>query len=588
MSFLPTDPSLFAGRAISGFAASHPRHVQRVDGGVIRLAPMASGQVALVVGGGSGHYPAFAGLVGAGMAAGAVCGNIFASPSAGQVMRVGSAVERGGGLLLAFGNYAGDVLHFSLGAERLRRQGIDVRIVTVTDDIASAGADQPELRRGIAGGLAVYKVAGAAAEAGLPLDAVERLARKANARTRTLGVAFSGCTLPGASEPLFTVPRGRMAIGMGLHGEPGLSEGPLCDADSLAALLVERVLAERPPEVAAANQRVVVLLNGLGGFKYEELFVLFAAVHEQLQRAGVEMADCECGELVTSLDMAGVSLSLFWLDEELEAFWSAPADSPAYRRGSITAPPAVTQGDAQAAAARPKANPEPAAPLRSANLTEPQRALLARFAAVETVLSQRVDELGALDAVAGDGDHGLGMLRGIQGANTAVHRALARGGGSGEALMEAGEAWSDHGGGTSGALWGGGLLAAGQALASAPQLNEHQQVVTAVNAALQAVRDLGRAAVGDKTMLDALEPFHSRLQSNLQAGLDLDQALRNAAEAALQAAQATAGLLPRLGRARPHGERSLGHPDPGALSLAYCLIAASQPTASSDPSPAES
>lgn len=573
MSFLPTDPSVFADRAIDGFAAAHPRHVQRVDGGVIRLAPMANGQVGLVVGGGSGHYPAFAGLVGAGMAAGAVCGNIFASPSAGQVVRVANAVEHGGGLLLAFGNYAGDVLHFSLGAERLRRQGIDVRIVTVTDDVASAGADQPELRRGIAGGLAVYKVAGAAAEAGLPLDAVERLARKANARTRTLGVAFSGCTLPGASEPLFSVPDGRMAIGMGLHGEPGLSEGPLCDADTLAALLVERLLAERPPEVPAANQRLVVLLNGLGGFKYEELFVLFASVRERLQQTGVELADCECGELVTSLDMAGVSLSLFWLDEELEPLWRAPADSPAYRRGS--AAPA-------AAAASPWARPTAeAAPARSAPtpLTEPQRALLARFAAVEAELSQRVEELGALDAVAGDGDHGLGMLRGAQGAKAAVGNTLARGGTTGDALMEAGEAWSDHGGGTSGALWGGGLLAAGQALTRGAELDDAEQVLTAATAALKAVRDLGHAALGDKTMLDALEPFQTRLQSDLQAGLALEQALGHAAEAALQAAQATTGLLPRLGRARPHGERSLGHPDPGAMSLAYCLIAAIQPSA---------
>jgi dihydroxyacetone kinase len=264
------------------------------------------------------------------MAAGAVCGNIFASPSAGQVVRVGSAVERGGGLLLAFGNYAGDVLHFSLGAERLRRQGIDVRIVTVTDDIASAGG-------------------------------------------------------------------------------------------------------------------------------------------------------------------------------ELEPFWSAPADSPAYRRGSSITPPAGSQGGAQA-------NPEPEVPSGSVNLTEPQRALLARFAAVEADLSQRVDELGALDAVAGDGDHGLGMLRGSQGAHAAVRSALARGCSTGEALMEAGEAWSDHGGGTSGALWGGGLLAAGQALAQAPGQNDPQQVVIAVGAALQAVRDLGQAALGDKTMLDALEPFQARLQ----------------------------------------------------------------------------
>ena len=545
MSYLPTDASDFASKAIDGFVAAHPRHVQRTDGGVIRLAPIPAGQVGVVVGGGSGHYPAFAGLVGRGLAAGAVCGNIFASPSAGQVLRVGSAVERGAGLLLSFGNYAGDVLHFTLGAERLRHQGIDVRIVTVTDDIASAPIDQPELRRGIAGGLVVYKVAGAAAEAGLPLDEVERLARKANGRTRSLGVAFSGCTLPGASQPLFEVPSGRMAIGMGLHGEPGLSEGPLTDANSLAALLVERLLAERPADVPEDQQRLVVLLNGLGSFKYEELFVLFGAVNQELLSRGVVLADCECGELVTSLDMAGVSLSLCWLDAELEGFWSAPADSAAYRRGALTP------------------------------LPQAQNALLGRFEAVEKALEQRAEELGALDAVAGDGDHGLGMLRGIRGARQSAIHACTRGCSTGEVLMEAGEAWSDHGGGTSGALWGGALLAAGNSIAQGNELGA-TEIAAAFDAALQAVVGLGKAAPGDKTMVDALQPYCQKLHSELQAGVPLDQALHIAAETCLLAAKATAEMLPKLGRARPHGSRSLGHPDPGAMSLAYCLIAATQ------------
>ena len=545
MSYLPTDASDFASKAIDGFVAAHPRHVQRTDGGVIRLAPIPAGQVGVVVGGGSGHYPAFAGLVGRGLAAGAVCGNIFASPSAGQVLRVGSAVERGAGLLLSFGNYAGDVLHFTLGAERLRRQGIDVRIVTVTDDIASAPIDQPELRRGIAGGLVVYKVAGAAAEAGLPLNEVERLARKANGRTRSLGVAFSGCTLPGASQPLFEVPSGRMAIGMGLHGEPGLSEGPLTDADSLAALLVERLLAERPADVPEDQQRLVVLLNGLGSFKYEELFVLFGSVNQELLSRGVVLADCECGELVTSLDMAGVSLSLCWLDAELEGFWSAPADSAAYRRGALTP------------------------------LPQAQNALLGRFEAVEKALEQRAEELGALDAVAGDGDHGLGMLRGIRGARQSAIRACTRGCSTGEVLMEAGEAWSDHGGGTSGALWGGALLAAGNSIAQGSELGA-TEIAAAFDAALQAVVGLGQAVPGDKTMVDALQPYCLKLRSELQAGVALDQALQIAAETSLLAAKATAEMLPKLGRARPHGSRSLGHPDPGAMSLAYCLIAATQ------------
>ena len=581
MTHLPTDPSVFASQAIDGFVQAHPRHVCRVDGGVVRLAPIPAGQVGVVTGGGSGHYPAFAGLVGRGLAAGAVCGNIFASPSAGQVYRVGSAVERGAGLLLAFGNYAGDMLHFSLGAERLRRQGIDVRIVAVTDDIASAPADQSELRRGIAGGLVVYKIAGAAAEAGCDLDAVERLARKANGRTRSLGVAFSGCTLPGASEPLFAVPHQRMAIGMGLHGEPGLSEGPIVSAQELAALLVERLLAERPADVDPAQQRLVVLLNGLGTFKYEELFGLFGAVAAELRAAGVEMADCECGELVTSLDMAGVSLSVCWLDGELEPLWMAAADSPAYRRGMFE-----RHSDAPAGGARSSAGGAPAAPAPDPGAASAgsgsagQRELLERMRAVQRELIARQEELGGLDAVAGDGDHGLGMVRGIQGALASAERTVARGGSTAALLIEAGEAWSDQGGGTSGALWGGALMAAGEQLATAASSAggsiDGEAVAAAVAAALQAVTTLGKAAPGDKTMVDALQPFSNRLQSGVRAGESLEQALHQAAAASYEAALATAQLLPRLGRARPHGERSLGHPDPGAMSLAYCLMAATR------------
>jgi dihydroxyacetone kinase len=579
MAHLPTDPAVFASKAIDGFVQAHPRHVRRVDGGVVRLAPIPAGQVGVVVGGGSGHYPAFAGLVGRGLAAGAVCGNIFASPSAGQVYRVGTAVERGAGLLLAFGNYAGDVLHFNLGAERLRRQGLDVRTLAVTDDIASGPADQPELRRGIAGGLAVYKIAGAAAEAKLDLDAVERLAQKANARTRSLGVAFSGCTLPGASEPLFAVPHQRMAIGMGLHGEPGLSEGPIVPAEELAALLVERLLAERPAEVNPAEQRVVALLNGLGSFKYEELFVLFGAVAAELRGAGVVLADCECGELVTSLDMAGVSLSLCWLDEELEPLWMAAADTPAYRRGVFDKhPDAPAAGGSSSTAASPAAPAADSLPASagSGSGSAGQQLLLERLRAVDQELQQRQEELGALDAVAGDGDHGLGMVRGLQGALTSAVSTVARGGSTAALLIEAGEAWSEQGGGTSGALWGGALVAAGEQLARAEAI-DGEAIAAAVAAALGAVMALGKAAPGDKTMVDALQPFSDRLQAGLQAGESLELALHNGAAASWEAALATAALVPKLGRARPHGARSLGHPDPGAMSLAYCLTAATRP-----------
>ena len=214
-------------------------------------------------------------------------------------------------------------------------------------------------------------------------------------------------------------------------------------------------------------------------------------------------------------------------------------------------------------------------PPDEARLSGPARALLARWAAVEATLETHAEELGALDAVAGDGDHGLGMLRGVRGARQRAQMVLARGAGFGEMLLEAVEAWSDHGGGTSGALWGGALMAAGAQLASSPSPTP-EQLSAAVAAALQAVIQLGRASLGDKTMVDSLQPFSTRLQAELQAGAPLDQALKQAAAAALAGAKATADLLPKLGRARPHGQRSLGHPDPGAMSLAYCLLAAVQ------------
>ena len=589
MSRLITNPDAFAAAAIKGFVEAHPRHVIAIDGGVMRLAPIPDGQVGLLVGGGSGHYPAFAGLVGAGLAAGAACGNIFASPSAGQVHRVGQAVERGGGLLLAFGNYAGDVLHFTQGAERLRADGFDVRIVTVTDDIASAGPDHKEQRRGIAGGLAVYKVAGAAAEAGQSLDAVERIAQRANGRTRSLGVAFSGCTLPGADKPLFTVPPGRMALGMGLHGEPGLGEGPITDAQHLAQMLVEQLLDDLPEGVNPQTERVVVLLNGLGGFKYEELFNLFGAVTDRLKAEGVVVADCECGELVTSLDMAGVSLTLFWVDSELESLWNAPADSPAYRRGLMqlpgpSSPPISNHPNANHPNASHPTVDHPPTPRQqastqtvataSAQSAEGQAAaasLLQALKLLQREFAARENELGQLDAIAGDGDHGLGMARGVNGAVEAAHRIASAGGDVKQLLLAAGEAWSDCGGGTSGALWGAGLRAAGMDLkSSTPTPGDW---IGAVGVAAAAVQQLGNAVPGDKTMVDALVPFHQGLERGWQAGDGVAQTVKAAALASQEAALATASLLPRLGRARPHAEKSLGHPDPGAMSFAYGVMA---------------
>ncbi|MCU1553376.1 MAG: PTS-dependent dihydroxyacetone kinase, dihydroxyacetone-binding subunit DhaK [Arthrobacter sp.] len=337
MTRLFNEPAAFADEMTEGFVASHGRWVKRVSGGVVRNTKSTPDTVALVIGGGSGHYPAFAGLVGQGLAHGAAMGNLFASPSAQQIYNVAKAANNGAGVLLGYGNYAGDVLHFNQAQDRLRKEGIDCRSIAVADDVSSAPLAERTKRRGIAGDLTVFKVAAAAAEAGYSMDDVVAVAERANERTRSFGVAFTGCTLPGADQPLFSVPAGRMAVGMGIHGEPGIDETDVPTADELAELLVGKLITEIPDGVDTRGARVVPILNGLGSVKYEELFVVYRRVAQLLAEAGLEAVDPQVGELVTSFDMAGTSLTLFWLDEELETLWHAPADAPAFRRGAVTA-----------------------------------------------------------------------------------------------------------------------------------------------------------------------------------------------------------------------------------------------------------
>jgi len=565
MTRLLNAPNDFPAEAVHGFAVANPRYVQQVHGGVVRSTESPSGQVAVVLGGGSGHYPAFAGWIGPGMAHGVVCGNIFASPSASQVHSVVRAADNHGGVLLGFGNYAGDVLHFGQAADRLRAEGVDVRIVTVTDDIASDTAENSLLRRGIAGDLLVFKIAGAAAEAGCDLDEVERVARKANAHTRSLGMAFGGCTLPGADHALFEVPEATMAIGLGIHGEPGISSAPLGTADDVADALLDGILAEAPERgVDGYDGRVAVLVNGLGATKYEELFVVYARIADRLARLGITVVEPEVGEHVTSLDMEGLSLTLTFLDAELERYWTAPVDTPAFRRGASShrAPRVERVAVDEEAAIVPGL---PVSQELAARLSLAIDAMVACAAKNE-------QRLGDLDAVAGDGDHGQGMVLGTTGAAAAAHGALGAGAGARTLLVKAGEAWSESAGGTSGALWGSALAAMGNSLSDRAGACP-DELVTAVSAGTDAILRLGGATPGDKTMVDAIVPFIATLRSSRSQGESLRAAWAAATEVAGAAAEATALITAKRGRARTHGEHSLGHADPGATSFVLLMAA---------------
>jgi len=559
MTCIHDDPEAFAMTAIAGFASINSRTVRAVTGGVVRATATPEGKVAVVVGGGSGHYPAFAGFVGPGFADAAIAGDVFASPSSHFVAHVSRLAHRGGGILLGFGNYAGDVMNFGLAAERLKSLGIDVRIVAVTDDVASAPAEKASTRRGVAGDLVVFKIAGAAAEAGQDLDAVERVTIRANERTVTFGVAFTGCTLPGATKPLFTVPPQRMGIGLGIHGEPGISEDDILSASALAKLLVDRLLAEKP---AGFNGRVAALLNGLGCTKYEELFVLWVSVEAELKRAGLTIVAPEVGEYVTSLDMAGCSLTLTWLDDELEELWCAAADTPVLRRGAIIATEPAPALDEESEA------PLSFAPASAAS-REGAQCIATMVTKVAHALREAEEELGRIDALAGDGDHGMGMTRGSAAAADAAQKAVAAGAGAASTLAAAADAWADRAGGTSGALWGVALRNWSDELSDDAAISA-QAMAAGARAGLEAIMRFGRARVGDKTLVDSFAPFATTLADEVSKGQPLAAAWNAAARCATQAAEATAELTPKMGRAKAHTARSLGHPDAGAVSLALC------------------
>lgn len=555
------DPAEFTADAVAGFVDLHPDLVRQVTGGVVRRRRPADPKVAIVCGGGSGHYPAFMGYVGPGFADGAVIGNIFTSPSTAQAYSVARAANSGKGVIFTYGNYAGDVMNFGLAGDRLEAEGVPARQMIVTDDVASA----PELekRRGIAGDFMIFKIISAASEKGLDLDEVMAVGTKANQRTFTLGLGFSGCTFPGADEPLFTVPKGMMGLGLGVHGEPGLEDVPSLRASELADLLVTKLLAERPD---GAEDRVAAIVNGLGATKYEELYGLWGYIAPLLREAGLRIVAPEVGELITSLDMGGVSLTLTWLDDELEELWTAPCRSSAFTRGAVDAAAddvviddaeddadygiTITPGDADSQAVA--------------------QVVLAGLVAAQSAIHDAEAHLGELDAVAGDGDHGRGMVRGLDHAVAAATKAAEQQAGAAGLLAAAGDAWAEYAGGTSGVLWGAGLRAFGAVLGDVGEVSD-EQVVKACHAWLDALTELGKASVGDKTLLDSAVYFVEALEKDLAQGLV--PSWQAAAVVAETAALETAELSPKVGRARPLAARSLGTPDPGAVSFALCVQA---------------
>ncbi|MER9473643.1 dihydroxyacetone kinase subunit DhaK [Mesorhizobium sp. M0520] len=323
------DPVHFVDEMLQGIYKAHPAVTYAAgDMHCLVSARTRGAKVGIVTGGGSGHLPLFLGYVGDGMLDGAAVGGVFQSPSAEQIYQVTSHIDQGAGVLYIYGNYTGDIINFDMAAELADLDGIAVQQVVGNDDVASSVVGEEHKRRGVAGVFFVFKAAGAAAAEGLSLDEVTRLADKARSRTRTVGVALSSCVVPEIGHATFSIGEDEMEIGMGIHGEPGIIRKKLAYADAVVDEMMERIFAEQAYKL---GDSVAVLVNGLGGTPMEELYILFRRVSQLLEARGVTAKHVWVGEFATAMEMAGASISILHLDEELERLVAAPANTPFFK-----------------------------------------------------------------------------------------------------------------------------------------------------------------------------------------------------------------------------------------------------------------
>ncbi|WP_209123958.1 dihydroxyacetone kinase subunit DhaK [Alkalihalobacillus sp. BA299] len=331
MKKLINNPTHVVDEMIDGYVKAHPSYIKLLEENkrsLVTAQETKEKKVGVLIGGGSGHEPAFMGYVGHGMADGVAVGNIFASPPPDPILQVTKAIDKGAGVLYVYGNYAGDVMNFGMAAELADlEEGIRVESIVVNDDVASAPKEEIEKRRGIAGEFFVTKAAGVAADKGYDLDEVVRIAQKANDNTRTMGVGLSPCSLPQTGEPSFLLEENEMEIGLGHHGEPGVEKGELLPANDVADRLLQDILNDMPIE---KDEKVAVLVNGLGSTTRLELYIMFRRVEEILNKKGIHIHRSFVGNYSTSLEMGGCSITLMKLDDELTEVVDYPADCPMY------------------------------------------------------------------------------------------------------------------------------------------------------------------------------------------------------------------------------------------------------------------
>lgn len=587
-------PETFVYDMCHGLAAAHPEleFVEKYK--VVKKKDINDNKVSLISGGGSGHEPAHAGFVGKGMLDAAVCGDVFASPSQVQVYNAIKACATDKGVLLIVKNYSGDCMNFNNAMSDAQDDGIKVDAVYVNDDIAVKDSLYTVGRRGVAGTVLVHKCAGAAAEQGKSLEEVKAVANKVIDNVRSFGFAFTSCTVPAAGHPTFDIGDDEMEFGVGIHGEPGrfrekidYSTGTFCDD------LSRRIVTDLEEDLALkSGEEVVLLINGFGGTPLQELYILNNSVTKALAKDGVKIHKTIVGNFMTSIDMAGASISVLRVDSELKALVDYPVNTPALTWGAAMSEQAQAALEAVQAIGRA---------LGYAPVAEEHHATAKKAAAKETeevavyevegkpevtetintaAFVQIVDKMADViienevpfceaDKM-GDGDFGMSIAKGFK--QLKADWETRKKGDIGQFLVSCSEIIKEYCGGASGPIWGSAFKYAGKSMLGKKEVSL-ADVALLFTEANRGVYETGKksfgkgAEIGDKTLVDALKPCAMALTKAAEEGKSLREGLALGAKAAHEGAEATKTHVATLGRAGTVGERSIGYPDAGAHGL---------------------
>jgi dihydroxyacetone kinase len=565
MKKLINRPENVVEEMLQGLSVLHPGSV-RLSGHKVMLRydveQVREQQVAIISGGGSGHEPAHAGYVGAGMLSAAVAGEIFTSPSSVSVFAAIKAAAGKPGALLVVKNYTGDRLNFGVAAEMARAEGIAVETVIVNDDVALKGTEQATGARGLAGTVLIHKLVGAAASQGKNLADLAAIGRAAIQSLATMGLSLSAGTSPVVGRPSFELGEDEMELGLGIHGEPGVKRTQLQTADKLTETLLGEILKYGN---FGGERHLAVMVNNLGATTEMEIAIVARHAVPFLESKGYTVERIYAGTFLSSLDMAGISISVLGVNDEWLRWLDAPTTAPAWPNVPKRRPGKTEARIAMETSAKVSRS------VGEGALTDSGRRVKRAIQAACQALIEAEEELTEMDRTTGDGDLGASMRRAAMAVQSGMDSYPLNN--VSATLKALGHLLRREMGGSSGPLYGVLFLRCGNVLENS-RARGLARWAEAVDQGCQAISELGGAKPGDRTMLDALDPFVKSLKD--ARGEPSHEILLSAVEAAERGAEATAQMKPQLGRSSYLRDRVLGHPDPGAKAIAVWLRAASE------------